>query len=270
VGSCSYKKPQAMSACCEPEALASFASFASDESFVMKHDNPIDFQYLTDVGKAVTFKGSDGVKASGFFFKAKKKSNKFLFVFQEWWGLNDHIKKEAEKYFNDLQDVNVLALDMYDGKIATNRDDAATYMQAMKYERGKAIVEGALKFAGKKAKIATVGWCFGGGWSLQSSLIASQQAKACVMYYGLPEKDKEKLKALNAEVLGIFASKEQWISPEIVSQFEATMKEINKPITIKNYDAEHAFANPSNPNFNKTYADEAYSMSLNFIKEKLK
>jgi carboxymethylenebutenolidase len=143
-------------------------------------------------------------------------------------------------------------------------------MGEFKAERGRAIIEGALTFAGKKAKVATVGWCFGGGWSLQSALIAGKQAKACIIYYGMPEKDKERLKTLKAPVLGIFASQEKWISPEVVSQFEKDMKEVGKAVTIKNFDAEHAFANPSNPKYNKEYADQAYTMSIAFIKGKLR
>jgi carboxymethylenebutenolidase len=40
---------------------------------------------------------------------------------------------------------------------------------------------------GKSAKIGTIGWCFGGGLSLQASLTAGKQAAATVMYYGMPE-----------------------------------------------------------------------------------
>ncbi|MCL5459668.1 dienelactone hydrolase family protein, partial [Loigolactobacillus coryniformis] len=93
-----------------------------------------------------------------------------------WWGLNDHIKREAENLFNDLGNVNVLALDMYDGKLATDPQTAGKYMGEFKQDRGDAIVKGALTYAGKNAKVATVGWCFGGGQSMQATLAAGKQA----------------------------------------------------------------------------------------------
>lgn len=264
------KKPLASKdACCKINATAAFASFTKDKAFVMKHENPLSIDH-TDLGKMVSFKGSDGKEAKAYELRAKVKSDKYLFVIHEWWGLNDHIKKEAEKFFNDLGNVNILAIDLYDSKVATTREDAAKYMQSVKIERAKAIIEGAIKYAGKKAKFGTVGWCFGGGWSLQSALLAGDKAKACIIYYGMPEKDKEKLKTLKAPVLGIFASQEQWISPAIVSEFENNMKELGKNITLKNYDAEHAFANPSNPKYNKEFAEDAYKNSLEFLKNNLK
>jgi carboxymethylenebutenolidase len=77
--------------------------------------------------------------------------------------LNDHIKREAENLYNDLGNVNVLALDMYDGKLATDPQTAGKYMQEFKKERGAEIVKAAISFAGSNAKIGTIGWCLGEG-----------------------------------------------------------------------------------------------------------
>lgn len=261
-------KAPLQSACCH--ATDDFAKFASDAAFLQKHDEPIALPTRPQAGEMISFKTPDGKDANAYLLKAQKKSNRYLFVIHEWWGLNDHIKQEAEKYAKDMPDVNVLAIDMYDGQVTDKREEAGKLMQAMQYERGKSIIQGAVMYAGKKAKIGTIGWCFGGGWSLQSSLLIGKQAKGCVIYYGMPEKDKEKLKTLKAEVLGIFASQEKWITTEIVTAFEKTMKEVGKPITIKSFEADHAFANPSNPRYNAEYANQAYALSLEFLKKKLK
>ncbi len=262
-------KPRVLqSACCH--ATTEFAAFASQESFLYAHDEPIALACQPQTGEMTKFKTPDGKEASAYLIKAQKKSNRYVFVIHEWWGLNDYVKQEAEKYAKDMPNVNILALDMYEGQVTDKREEAGKLMQAVQYERGKAIVEGALAYAGKKAKIGTVGWCFGGGWSLQSALLLGKQAKGCVIYYGMPEKDTEKLKTLNAEVLGIFASQEKWITTEIVNTFEKNMKDAGKSVTIKNFDADHAFANPSNPRYNAEYATQAYALSLAFLKNKLK
>lgn len=83
---------------------------------------------------------------------------------------------------------------MYDGKLATDRETAGKYMQEFKQERGDMIIKGALDHMGKKAKVGTVGWCFGGGQSLLTALAAGNQASACVIYYGMPTEDVERLK----------------------------------------------------------------------------
>lgn len=256
--------------CCSLSAPDEFALFADDSDFNAKHLNPLPYTHKSDIGKSITFQASDGKEAYGYELKTAKASKKYLFVIHEWWGLNDHIKREAEKLYKDLGDVNVIAIDLYDQKVADNRDDAAKYMQAVQGERAMAILEGARNYAGKSAKIATIGWCFGGGWSLQASILLGKQAAGCVIYYGMPEKDLDKLKGLQTQVLGIFANKEQWISPAVVDEFEANMKKANKNLTIKRFDAEHAFANPSNPAFDKEATEQAYTATMAFLKKQLR
>jgi len=161
-------------------------------------------------------------------------------------------------------------LDMFDGKVATDRETAGQYMQAFKQERGNAIVKGALDYTGKDAKIGTVGWCFGGAQSIQAALTAGKQAVACIIYYGMPEEDVARLRTLNCDVLGIFAAKEHWISPEVVQKFEANMKAAGKNLSVKNYDGDHGFANPSNPIYNKEFTEDAYNNALAFFKARIK
>ncbi|RRA98545.1 dienelactone hydrolase family protein [Larkinella rosea] len=259
-------------ACCDQpvaEVSNDMALLASNHSFVMLHEEPLPFTYQSAAGEMVKFKTADGTEASGFLLKAPNASNKWLFVYQEWWGLNDYIKQEAEKLYNDLKDVNVLAVDMYDGKVATTREEASKLVQVPR-ERLGAIMQGAIAYAGPQAQIANVGWCFGGGMSLQSAILGGKQTVGCVMYYGQPEKNIERLKTLNTDVLGIFGAKDTGISPATVSEFEKNMKEAGKETSIKMYDAPHAFANPSNPGYNKEATADAYQITLDYLKKHLK
>ncbi|HNV27954.1 MAG TPA: dienelactone hydrolase family protein [Cyclobacteriaceae bacterium] len=255
---------------CHTSPTEKFALFVQDDNFNMSHPDPLPYVHQSEIGKMVTFKTADGKDGIGYVLMAAKKTNNWIFVFQEWWGLNDHIKRESEKLYNDLGNVNVLAIDMYDGKLATTREDAGKYMGEFKQDRGNAIVKGAITFAGKNAKIGTIGWCFGGGQSMQASLIAGKQAAACVIYYGMPETDVNRLKNLNTDVLNIWPTQDQWINKEVTDKFEANMKEAGKKLTTKAYDADHAFANPSNPKFNPEFTADAYKSTLEFFKARLK
>lgn len=259
-------------ACCSPTSKLKkddMQLMASTKEFQKAHAEPLPYTHVSMVdGEMIQFKTPDGQMANAYLIKASTKSNKYLFVYQEWWGLNDHIKKQAEIFYNDLKDVNVIAIDMYDGKIATTAEDAGKYMSGADPKRLQSIIQGAVAYVGPKAKIASVGWCFGGGLSLKSAILEGKQAVGCVMYYGMPEKDVEKLKTLNCDVLGIFAAKEQWISPAVVAQFEKDMAAVGKNIKVKNYEAEHAFANPSNPKFDKVASEDAYSLAITYLKSK--
>jgi len=243
---------------------------SKDKQFILSHLEPETF-FLTDkIGKDINFTTPTGKTGYAYEIKTAKASNNYLFVFHEWWGLNDHVKEEAEKLFNSLGNVNVIAIDLYNKKVATVRDSANKYMNEVKTEAAEDLIKGAINYAGKKASIATIGWCFGGGWSLQCAILAGKQTKACVMYYGMPEENKEKIKKLDAPVLFVFAEQDKWINKEVVEKFEKNMKEEKKQIEVKSYDAVHGFANPSNPKYAKEFAEEAFNYSVDFIKKNLK
>lgn len=253
--------------CCSSGATGEFAMLGSNASFQSAHLPPESINFQAKKGMMVSFDTPDGSKGSAFVVPAYMKTDKYLFVFHEWWGLNDHIKKEAEKLAEDLGDVNVMALDLYDGKLATNAEDAGKLMQSVKQERAEAIIRGAISYIRLNAVIQTVGWCFGGGWSMQAAMIAGEKSKGCIIYYGMPEKDETKLKKFNVPVLGIFASRDGWINKEVVDGFEKQMKSLNKKLDLHWYDADHAFANPSNPKYDQAAAADARKKSIAFIKK---
>lgn len=258
---------------CHTPATEKFALFASNKNFNVDHQMVRNYiHHSAEGGKMITFKCPDGSTANAYLIEAKKKTNNWIFVFQEWWGLNDNVKRQAEDFYKDLGNVNVIALDMYDGKLATTKEDAGKFMGEFKMERGMQIISGAQNYAGKSARIGTVGWCFGGGLSLQATLVYGKQSAACVVYYGMPEGDIERLKTLNADVLGIFGTKDSWINGEVVKKFEADMKAAGKNLIVKNYEADHAFANPSNPlgTFDETAYKDSYKNTLDFFKARLK
>ncbi len=255
--------------CCSTEKEVSFASFSEEKEFRDIHQIPAAFTLKDAMGTMITFKTKDGKTANGYFVKSEKLSDKFIFVFHEWWGLNDYVKKESDELKKKLGDVNILAIDLYDGNVADNREDAAKYMQSVNQERALNIISGAIDFAGKSAKIGTIGWCFGGGWSLQASILAGKQGSACVMYYGIIENTPETFKELNAPVLGIFAEKDGWVNPEVYGNLEKNIKAAGKNITVKSFDADHAFANPSNAKFDEKATKEAKDLTLKFFKENL-
>lgn len=263
-------RAQQMACCSKPvSATAAFASLGVDVEFTSSHDDPLPYRHHSLVGKEITYPTADGKEAQAYELKAESPTNNYLFVIHEWWGMNDHIKKEGEKLYNDLGNVNVLVLDLYDGKVATTQADAQSYMQSVKTERAHNIINGALDYVGSDARIGSIGWCFGGGWSLQTSLLLGEQAAACVIYYGMPEKDVERLKTLQTDVLGLFASQEQWINPQVVAEFEENMKAAGKDLEVHSFDAQHAFANPSNPKYDSEATKEAYDLTLQFLRKRL-
>ena len=261
----SIKKAEVIE-CLTTETLQAYQLEASTPQFASLHPTPLVIHPENLLGKMMSFEAADGKQANAYFIAAKKKSNKYLIVIQEWWGLNDNVKMESDKYFSDLVDVNVIAVDMYDGKVAATPDSAMKLMQGANMERMTAIIQGAIKYAGSKAAIYSVGWCFGGMWSLQTAILAGPQAKGTIMYYGRPESNMDKLKSIQCDIIGFFGNLDRSPSPTMVNDFEKNMKEAGKNLSVNRYEAGHGFANPSNPSFNAEAKADAYTKAIAFLK----
>lgn len=252
--------------CLNMETQQAYKLEASTPAFAAMHPSPIVVNPENLLGKMMSFDAADGKQANAYFIAAKKKSNKYLIVIQEWWGLNDNVKMESDKYYTDLGDVNVIAVDMYDGKVAATPDSAMKLMRGADMGRMTAIIQGAIKYAGSKASIYSVGWCFGGMWSLQTAILAGPQAKGSVMYYGRPETNMDKLKSIQCDIIGFFGNLDQSPSPAMVNDFEKNMKEAGKNLAVNRYEAGHGFANPSNPSYNAAAKEDAYTKAIAFLK----
>ena len=252
--------------CLNMETQQAYKLEASTPAFAAMHPSPIAVHPENLLGKMMSFEAADGKQANAYFIAAKKKTNKYLIVIQEWWGLNENVKMESDKYYADLGDVNVIAVDMYDGKVAATPDSAMKLMRGADMGRMTAIIQGAIKYAGSNAAIYSVGWCFGGMWSLQTAILAGPQAKGTVMYYGRPETNMDKLKSIQCDVIGFFGNLDQSPSPTMVNDFEKNMKEAGKNLSVNRYEAGHGFANPSNPSYNAAAKEDAYAKAIAFLK----
>jgi carboxymethylenebutenolidase len=251
---------------------AAFMGVASSTDFGKLHEEPLPFTLENKAGSDIVFNCSDGVPGRAYLIKAAAASKNYLVVIQEWWGLNDHIRKEAEKYYDALGEaVNVIAVDLYDGKVAATVDSAQKYIgEALRSKRKETILQGAMDYAGADANIYTIGWCFGGMMSLQTAINGGERVKGCVMYYGQPEKSEDRIAQIKCDVLGVFGTQDRGIPNTSVDEFAQKMKNAGKKFELVRYDAVHAFANPSNPGYNKEFGEDAFNKSVAFLKARLK
>src|SRR5689334_20239353 len=81
---------------CHTSPTDKFAMFASNKDFNAAHPTPRLYVHISEEGgQMIKFKTPDGTEANGYLIKSKKKTNNWIFVFQEWWGLNDNIKRQS-------------------------------------------------------------------------------------------------------------------------------------------------------------------------------
>jgi carboxymethylenebutenolidase len=189
-----------------------------------------------------------------------------VMIIHEWWGLNDQIKAVASELA--ANGFVGLAIDLYDGKVASDPDGAKAAMGAVKdaeaTETCTTWIDHLYGMKEVNGKVATLGFCFGGGWSLNASL--AHPVDATVIYYGRVDKPAAELRKLKGPVLGQFGKQDTYINPEMVKAFGGNMKEANKPHDIYSYDANHAFANPTGQNYDKEDARIAWDRTIAFLK----
>lgn len=224
-------------------------------------------------GKMVEF-ASGTEKASGYLaLPAGTGSHPAIVVIQEWWGLNDWVKAKAD-YFAKLGYV-ALAPDLYRGKVATDADTAHQLMRGLPEDRAMRDLKGAVAFLRSRPEVgsrrmAVIGWCMGGGYSLSLAL-AEPKLSGGVLYYGRLVTDDAAIASLQVPLLGNFGGQDQGISPESVREFERKAKAAGKSVDFKVYpDAGHGFASSPDPKVNRPDdAKDADARTDAFLKQVL-
>lgn len=249
---------------------------------VHRQDTPIMSPILADlaeksigtdaIGESVTYGQLDNYSLKGYLARPSNidKPLPALIVIHEWWGLNDNIKEMTKKLAGE--GYTALAVDLYDGNVADNPIKAKEFMTAAlkntdKLNENLKLAYQYLEQEQKAPKIASIGWCFGGTWSLQTALLFPKQLKAAVIYYGGGiETNPEKLKPLEMPVLGIFGELDENPPVSKVKEFETALKSLGKSVEIYIYpNASHAFANPSGTRYNASAAKDAMEKTVTFL-----
>ncbi|WP_426755726.1 dienelactone hydrolase family protein [Myxococcus sp. Y35] len=195
-----------------------------------------------------------------------------VIVIHEWWGLNDHIRHWTDRLA--AEGYAALAVDLYGGKVATTRDEALSLLKAVDPARAQETLEAAHAFLQQDARVkatrtGSIGWCFGGGWSLRTAMALPELA-AAVMYYGNPVTDPQALASIRAPLLGIFGTRDASIPPETLQAFREGLAAAGVRHYLLEFEADHAFANPSGERYDERAAAAAWQQVTAFLDQHLR
>ena len=197
-----------------------------------------------------------------------------IIVVHEWWGLNDNIRRTADRLAGEGYEA--LAVDLYDGAgAAKTPDEAKTLMMNVMGNKDAAKDNLRQAYAylhdhEHAARMGVIGWCFGGGWALQTALLFPDKLDAVVMYYGQPVTDVKALSTLKMPLAGFFGEEDMGITVADVLNFEDALKQAGVKFEIKEYhDAGHAFANPSGKGYRPEAAEDSWRRTVAFLKQHL-
>jgi carboxymethylenebutenolidase len=196
-----------------------------------------------------------------------------VIMIHEWWGLNDNVRAMAQRLAGE--GYIVLAVDLFRGETASSPEAARQLMlQVVEDPQSAAAnIRQAYAFVNDIAgapSTASLGWCFGGVWSLNTAMLFPEDLDAVVIYYGQVTDDEEKLRPISAPILGFFGDADRGISVEAVDGFKQSLERLRKAHQVHVYPgAGHAFANPTGNNYKPEYAEDAWRKTLEFLEQNL-
>ena len=194
-----------------------------------------------------------------------------VFLIQEWWGLNEHIKNIASRYA--AENFRAVAPDLYRGKLAKDPAEAAEFMKALAIEDGLDTIRNAVAKVrenyGTNRKLGITGYCMGGTFALRAACeLTDEFGAACPFYGDIPPEDV--LAKLRTPVIFFAGIKDKWINPEKVSQLKQIALKHELPVETISYDADHAFFNDTRPEvYDENAAHDAWRRVLGFFNSNL-
>ncbi len=222
------------------------------------------------MGEMIQFKRPDGKTCPGYVATPKVGVGAHGFVcIQEWWGLNEQIKKTADRFAE--AGYRALVSDLYRGKVAKASDEASHMMANLDFpDAAEQDIRSAVQYLKQSSKkVAVGGFCMGGALTVLAAVrVPEMDAGAC--FYGLPELPADEVKKIRIPLICHFANKDGWITPAKANDFEAMLKQSKSQFEIYRYDAQHAFMNEARPGvYDAPSAKLAWDRTLNFLKKTL-
>ncbi|HEV8584716.1 MAG TPA: dienelactone hydrolase family protein [Methylomirabilota bacterium] len=215
---------------------------------------------------------SNGGTSSGYLATPQSGKGPGVIVIQEWWGLVGHIKNVCDRFA--AEGFSALAPDMYHGKTADEPDGAGKLFMALNIGQAEKDLRGAATFlAGHSStgKLGAVGFCMGGQLALFGATL-NPTVGATVNFYGIHPNVKPDYAKLSGPVLGLFAEKDGFVTPQTAKETDAAIKKAGKSSEIHIYPGvDHGFFNDERPDvYDKTAAGDAWRRTLAFFRQHLK
>lgn len=229
------------------------------------------------VARAVEYARQNDTAVTGYLAMPEGESTGPLpgiIVIHEWWGVNDNIRAMTERLAGE--GYVALAVDLYGGQTAQDPERASALMTALMESpaQGRDNVRQAHDYLVSYLQapaVASLGWCLGGRWALETARELPDTLDAAVIYYGNMPTDEAALAPLDMPILGIFAEDDQAVPLDGVHAFRDQLAALGKNAHIEIYPGvDHAFANPSGGNYEPVAAEDAWQRTLTFLQAHLK
>ena len=221
------------------------------------------------MGETIQFARPDGGEAPGYL-AASDSAAPGVVLFEEWWGLTDHMKETADRLSHD--GFSVLVPDLYRGRVAATGDEANHLMEGLDFrDAATQDARGAATFLRERGarRVGVMGFCMGGALAMLAAMHAGT-FDAAVVFYGFPPAEAGDPGSIRIPVMGHWATSDGFFTIDRVDDIERRLRDAGVPHEFHRYDAKHAFYNPGGlGNYDREHAETAWARTVAFLKKTL-
>jgi carboxymethylenebutenolidase len=193
-----------------------------------------------------------------------------ILVLPSWFGLKPYFKQVCDRLAE--QGYTALGLDYYNGRVGRTVDEAQVLQEEVEgdlqtLEAVVVAVKNQLVSLRPGKPVGIVGFSMGTDWAVITAA-SSPDVAATVLFYGGWIGDFSNMKS---RVLGHYAEKDEYQSPERTNGMVETMKTAGVDVTIYAYPGTaHWFMEEDRPEYDPAAASLAWERTLKFLRESLK
>lgn len=197
----------------------------------------------------------------------EESAERAVLLIHDWWGVRPYNRDWADRLA--AHGFRALVIDLYAGESPADAQEAGEMMRNIDQEAADAKLLAALTYLSQShRRIGVLGWSFGGLQAQYATLLDPSAVAATVFYYCRVISDAESVAALQGPVLGIFSETERtW--PEKQEKWIAAMEGAGKTFEYQSFNADHGFANPESPRFDKQAAESSWGLTVDFLQRRL-
>jgi carboxymethylenebutenolidase len=194
-----------------------------------------------------------------------------VILVHEWYGLNDDMRRLAGRFA--AEGFLALAVDLYDGRVATDAPEAMKLSSGLKTPDAVRIIAAAAEtlrsLPRSNGRVAVTGFCLGGAMALAAACAVPGLA-AAVPFYGIPKPEYVDWSRCEAPILGHYGAKDPMIAMERPQAMADAARAAGRSFTLHFYDAGHAFMREGDPDaYDAPSASQAWERTVAFLRERL-
>lgn len=222
------------------------------------------------MSQTIEFARPDGATTPGYLAEPEGRSDApGIVVIQEWWGLNNQIKRVGKQWTD--AGYRVLIPDLYRGERALDEAEAEHKMNNLNFSDAVTQdVRGAIRYmksTNLKADsdpVGVIGFCMGGVLAMLAAMHVPETG-VVISWYGIPPAEAGDPGSIKIPVQCHFATQDAFFPIEQAEILEEKLEEGGVEHECYRYDAQHAFGNEDWDKYDPAATRLAWQRSMDFF-----